>query len=107
MTNWIEVAKFDEIEEGEPFFYDFAYETVALIRVGDQLFAIEDRCTHDDGPLAEGVVDTTTCEIECPRHGARFDLKTGDALSLPASQPVPTYAFKVEDGSVFVREPEE
>lgn len=106
MTTWINVARLDEIEEGEPFFYDFEYETIALIRIGDALFAIEDRCTHDDGPLADGPVNAEACEIECPRHGARFDLRTGAALSMPASQPVPTYAVKVEGGDVFVREPD-
>ena len=65
-----------------------AGQTIGLYRCGGQLHAIEDRCTHDDGPLCEGEWDPSACEVICPRHGSRFDLRTGAALTLPAYLPV-------------------
>ena len=63
-------------------------------------YAIEDRCSHDDGPLCEG--DREGFEIECPRHGAHFDLRSGKALTLPATEDVDTYPVVVRDGEIFV-----
>jgi 3-phenylpropionate/trans-cinnamate dioxygenase ferredoxin subunit len=63
-------------------------------------YAIEDRCSHDDGPLCEG--DREGFEIECPRHGAHFDLRTGKALTLPATEDVDTYPVVVRQGEIFV-----
>lgn len=105
MSRWILVGKVSDFNEGEPVLHDFEYETAALIRIGDKIYAIEDRCTHDDGPLADG--DIEGCEIACPRHGARFDIRTGKVLSMPASENVPTYPVKIEGDEVFVEEPEE
>ncbi len=96
------VCKIDELPEGE----------MRLVVVNDgrkvgvfhcadgELFAIEDRCSHDDGPLAEGEFDTTSCTVECPRHGSLFDLRTGRPKSLPAYAPVDTFSARVEDGEV-------
>jgi 3-phenylpropionate/trans-cinnamate dioxygenase ferredoxin subunit len=70
------------------------------------LHAIEDRCTHDDGPLCEGEWDSDACEVVCPRHGARFDLRTGAALTLPAYLPVETYPVRVRDDGMIVIEVE-
>ena len=64
------------------------------------LYAIEDRCSHDDGPLAEGSFDAGTCTVECPRHGSLFDLTSGRPKTLPAYQPVQTYPVSVEDDTV-------
>ena len=69
-----------------------------------QLHAIEDRCTHDDGPLCEGEWDPPRCEVVCPRHGSRFDLRTGAALTLPAYLPVATYPVRVRDDGMIVIE---
>ena len=70
---------------------------------GGELHAIEDRCSHDDGPLCEGEWDPDVCEVVCPRHGSRFDLRTGNALTLPAYLPVATYPVRVrEDGMVVI-----
>lgn len=66
----------------------------------DELFAIEDRCSHDDGPLAEGEFDAASCTVECPRHGSLFDVRTGRPKSLPAYVPVDTFAARVDDGEV-------
>ena len=77
--------------------------TVGVYNCGGRLFAIEDRCSHDDGPLCEGEWDCEACEVVCPRHGSRFDLLTGTARSLPAYLPVPTYPVRVrEDGMIVI-----
>ena len=67
-----------------------------------ELYAIEDRCSHDDGPLAEGEFDPGACTVECPRHGSLFDLRTGRPKTLPAFQPVYTFVARVENGEVKV-----
>jgi 3-phenylpropionate/trans-cinnamate dioxygenase ferredoxin subunit len=70
---------------------------IGVFNCAGALFAIEDRCSHDDGPLAEGELDEATCTVECPRHGSRFDLKTGAPLTLPAYAPVETYSVVIDD----------
>ncbi len=75
---------------------------VGVYNVEGELFALEDRCSHDDGPLVEGEWEPETAQVICPRHGARFDIRTGRALTLPAYEPVETYAVRVEDGIVKV-----
>lgn len=75
-------------------------ERIAMFRVGDDIYAIGDRCSHAEASLAEGEVFGT--DVECPRHGSEFDLKTGNPQSLPATAPVPTYQVEVEGGTVFL-----
>ena len=72
-----------------------------LIRIGDVFFAIEDVCSHDGQPLTNGPGDQ--CSIACPRHGARFDLRTGRPLCMPAIEPITTFEVQVRDGEIFVR----
>ena len=67
-----------------------------------EILAIEDRCSHDDGELVEGELDEDDCTVECPRHGSRFDLRTGKPLNLPAYVPVDTFPVIVEDGVIRV-----
>jgi len=105
MTEFIKIARVEDIPPGERLWHDFAEETVVVFNVGGEFFCIADRCTHDDGPLEDGELDDH--EIECPRHGARFDIRTGKALSLPATSPVPTFAVKVENGDIYVESPDE
>jgi 3-phenylpropionate/trans-cinnamate dioxygenase ferredoxin subunit len=76
---------------------------VGVYNCGGRLYAIEDRCSHDDGPLCEGDWDEDMCRVVCPRHGSQFDLATGRPLSLPAFEPVATYPVEVVDGVVRVR----
>ena len=73
---------------------------IGVFNCDGTLYAIEDRCSHDDGPLAEGEFDAATCTVECPRHGSRFDLRTGKPLTLPAYVPVDTFDVSVEDGVI-------
>jgi 3-phenylpropionate/trans-cinnamate dioxygenase ferredoxin subunit len=79
--------------------------SIGVYNADGDFYAIEDRCTHDDGPLAEGDWDPDERVATCPRHGARFDLRTGRALSLPAYLPVATFPVRVEDGLITVEVP--
>jgi 3-phenylpropionate/trans-cinnamate dioxygenase ferredoxin component len=76
--------------------------TIGVYNCGGTLYAIEDRCSHDDGPLCEGDWDEDTCRVVCPRHGSAFDLATGRPMSLPAFEPVTTYPVRIADGVVKV-----
>jgi 3-phenylpropionate/trans-cinnamate dioxygenase ferredoxin subunit len=105
MTEFVKVASISDIPSGSRFWMEFEEETLVIFNVNDQFYAIADRCTHDDGPLEDGQL--LDHEIECPRHGARFDIRSGAALSLPAITPVPTYEVKVEEGIVYVESPDE
>jgi len=67
---------------------------------GGELLAIEDRCSHDDGPLAEGEFDAGACTVECPRHGSLFDIRSGKPKTLPAYRPVDTFAVRVDNDQV-------
>ncbi len=93
MPEYITVARTDEFQSGDRVVVEVKDHYVAVFKVGDNFYAIEDVCTHDDGPLAEGTLDGT--EIECPRHGARFDITTGAVKSFPAITPVPRYEVRV------------
>ena len=73
---------------------------IAMFRVGDEVYAIGDRCSHAEASLSEGEV--WDLAVECPRHGSEFDLETGRPQSLPATTPVPTYQVEIEDGTVFL-----
>jgi 3-phenylpropionate/trans-cinnamate dioxygenase ferredoxin component len=97
---YMTVATTDELQPGDRIVVEVKDHYVAVFRVGDQYFAIEDVCTHDDGPLAEGELSGT--EIECPRHGARFDIRSGAVLSFPAVTPVPRYETRVQGNDVQV-----
>jgi 3-phenylpropionate/trans-cinnamate dioxygenase ferredoxin subunit len=79
---------------------------VGVYNCGGELYAIEDRCSHDDGPLCEGEWDQETCTVVCPRHGSAFELATGRPRSLPAYLPVETFPVKVVDGVVKVDVPD-
>jgi 3-phenylpropionate/trans-cinnamate dioxygenase ferredoxin subunit len=78
---------------------------VGVYNCDGRLYAIEDRCSHDDGPLCEGDWDQDSCWVVCPRHGSQFDLATGVPRSLPATEPVPTYPVRIVDGKVVVELP--
>lgn len=83
--------------------YKIAGHGVVVANCDGEFHAIEDRCTHDDGPLGEGKL--WGCIIECPRHGARFDMKTGQVKALPATRPVASYKVRVVDGMLEIELP--
>jgi 3-phenylpropionate/trans-cinnamate dioxygenase ferredoxin subunit len=97
---WLEVVKEDEMIDGVGVRVEAGNERIALFRDGDRLYAIGDRCSHAEASLSEGEVFDG--EVECPRHGAVFDLATGAAKSLPATRPVPTYGVRARDGIVEI-----
>ncbi|MCC6382858.1 MAG: non-heme iron oxygenase ferredoxin subunit [Dehalococcoidia bacterium] len=90
-----------DVADGETRDYQVEGHSILVANCGGELWAIEDRCTHDNGPLAEGRL--YRCEIECPRHGAKFDMKTGRATALPAFLPVAAYPLRVVDGQIEVQ----
>jgi len=97
---FVTVAKMKDIPLGRVRIVEIGDKEVALCNVNGAVFAIANVCTHDDGPLGEGRL--LGDEIECPRHGARFCVRTGEVRSLPASVPVPALAVKVEGDKVLV-----
>ena len=99
--SWIKIVEVDRVPQGAGLRVDIADERVALFRIGSDVYAIGDRCSHAEASLSEGELFGT--EVECPRHGSAFDITTGAVLSLPATKPVPVYDVKVEDGFVFLR----
>ena len=73
---------------------------IGVFNCAGTVYAIEDRCSHDNGPLVEGELDEQDCTVECPRHGSRFDIKTGATLTLPAYRPVETFPVVIDDGTI-------
>lgn len=96
----VKIARLDEVEPGKVKVFNLGQEAIAICNVDGKIYAVKDVCTHDDGPLGEG--ELNGCQIECPRHGARFDVTTGKAMSLPAVLPVPTYKVDVQGSDIFV-----
>lgn len=89
-----------EISAGERVYFEIGEKQVMLLRVGDSYYAIGDVCTHDEGALGDS--DLEGHEIVCPRHGARFDIRDGKALCLPAVRPIPSYPVRIKDGMVEI-----
>ena len=94
-----------ELSEGEPRRFDGDGFRVVVVRFGDDVYAIGDRCSHQDVSLSEGEVDPDARTIECYKHGSTFDLRTGKPLTLPATLPVPTYDVRVRDGIAMIEVP--
>ncbi len=102
MSVSLSVCAIQELSPGERrVVEDHGLELVVLNCAG-RLFAIENRCSHEDTPLADGELDETGCWIECPRHGSRFDLRTGRPLTLPAYRPIEVFPVQVEDDVITV-----
>jgi 3-phenylpropionate/trans-cinnamate dioxygenase ferredoxin subunit len=101
VSETIDVCPAADLSEGEMRLIEAGEELkIGVFNCGGELYAIEDRCSHDDGPLAEGEFDAGACTVECPRHGSLFDLTSGRPKTLPAFQPVRTFPVKVDDGTV-------
>lgn len=83
------------------------FPPLALVRLGDDVYALGDRCTHQDVPLSEGEVDPDELTIECWKHGSQFSLVTGEPHALPAIKPTPVFEVTIRDGEVFVAAPDE
>ena len=98
--NYIEVAPVQDLPNGERLFIEIGGEFIVLFNIAGEYYAIADLCSHDDGPLGDGEVSGTS--IACPRHGARFDLRDGKALTLPAVSDIPAYPVRVQGGMVEI-----
>ncbi len=97
---YIAVCAVDDLPPGERLFIEVDREPIVIFNLAGQLYAIADVCSHDDGPVGEGDLEGTT--IICPRHGARFDIRTGQVLSLPAVVDIPAYPVRVVDGQIEI-----
>jgi 3-phenylpropionate/trans-cinnamate dioxygenase ferredoxin subunit len=102
----VDVAPLAELGPGSVKLVTVGWTSIGVYNCNGELLALEDRCSHDDGPLCEGVWEDDECRVICPRHGSAFDLRSGRPLTLPAIEPVATYAVSVEDGMVKVEVPD-
>ena len=101
MSNFVRVAKTSELSDPGRTLLEVDDRIVALFKVGGEYFCIDDVCTHDGGPLSDGKLDDHT--IACPRHGAKFDIRTGKALTMPATVDTAAHEVKVEGDNILVR----
>ncbi len=100
--SWVDVGAADAVTESVPLVVELDGRGVIVVRCGEQIYAIEDRCTHDGEPLAGAEIED--CQIICPRHGARFCLRSGAALTPPAYEPVRIFAVREQAGRVLVEQ---
>ncbi|MEJ5207136.1 non-heme iron oxygenase ferredoxin subunit [Denitratimonas sp. CY0512] len=103
--DWTVLCATAEVLPGETHVAWFGDVALVVVNHDGQFYALEDRCTHEDFELSAGPFDPATGQIECVLHGARFNVRSGEALCPPAYEPVRSYPLKVEDGLVYVREP--
>jgi 3-phenylpropionate/trans-cinnamate dioxygenase ferredoxin subunit len=97
-----DICPVDELPPGEKRLVELEDFEIGVFNCNGTLYAIEDRCSHDDGELVYGDLHEDECTIECPRHGSRFDLKTGNPVNLPAYVPIDTFPVMVADGVIRV-----
>ena len=102
---FVEIAPAAELPNGERLFVDLGDKPIVIFNIAGQFFAIGDVCTHDDGTLGDGMLEGHN--IVCPRHGAEFDVRTGQAVQMPAVVDIPAYPVQVRDGKIFVGIPKE
>jgi len=100
MPEFVKVAGTLELPPGGKKLTEIDGRAIAVFNVAGTYYAIDDVCTHDGGPLAEGALNG--CEIQCPRHGAKFDVRTGKALCFPAFEPVATHSVEIREDGLYV-----
>ena len=100
MSPIIDICPLDELPPGASRIVTWEDLEIGVFNCAGDLLAIEDRCSHDNGPLAEGEFDEASCTVECPRHGSLFDLRTGKPKTLPAYVPVDTFPVLVQDDMI-------
>ena len=103
MSEFVSVAKTSEVPDPGTLLVEVGERLVALVHAAGHFYALDDVCTHDGGPLSEGPVDPQEGTIACPRHGAKFDIRSGAALTMPATKPTKAHEVKVEGEQILVR----
>jgi 3-phenylpropionate/trans-cinnamate dioxygenase ferredoxin component len=103
MSEFVPVAKLSEIFDPGKLLVEVGERLVVLIRAAGHVYALDDVCTHDGGPLSEGPLDPQAGTIACPRHGAKFDVRTGAAITMPATKPTVAHEVKIDGDNVLVR----
>lgn len=98
----VRLCALDDLVAGAARRFDVGDRRIAVVRLGDDVYAIGDTCSHADVSLSEGVVHCDTKELECWKHGSAFSLETGEPSTLPATRPVPVYVARVVDGDVVL-----
>ena len=101
MSEFVRIAGVADIPDPGKQLFEVDERIVVLFHVAGEFYCLDDVCTHDGGPLGEGALDS--CAIACPRHGAKFDIRTGKVLTMPATEDTVAHEVKVEGDSVFVR----
>jgi 3-phenylpropionate/trans-cinnamate dioxygenase ferredoxin subunit len=101
MTDFVKVANVSDVPDPGKQVVEVDDRLVALFHVGGKFYALDDVCTHDGGPLAEGTLENHT--IACPRHGAKFDIRDGRALTMPATRATAAHQVKVDKGQVYIK----
>jgi len=95
---FVEIAPLNQLPPGERLFAEVGGRSIVIFNIAGKLFAIGDVCSHDNGPVGDGDIDDD--EIICPRHGARFDLRSGKATSLPAIIDIPAYPLRINNDMI-------
>jgi 3-phenylpropionate/trans-cinnamate dioxygenase ferredoxin subunit len=99
-VEFVEIAPTSELPADERMFVTIEDKPIVIFNIAGNLYAIGDVCTHDEGPLGDGEIEG--CDIICPRHGARFDIRTGKTMGLPAVVDIPAYPVRVRDGMIEI-----
>lgn len=101
MSEFIHAASVSEMPESGKLCLEVNDQFVVVVRIEDSYFCLDDVCTHDGGPLGEGELNDFC--ISCPRHGAQFDVRTGEAVTMPATEPTKVHEVRIEDGKILVK----
>jgi len=102
-SEWVDIGRADALSESVPLPVEVDGIAVVIVRCGGDFYAVEDRCTHDGESL--GAAEVENCEIVCPRHASHFNLRTGEALTPPAYEPLRTYRVREQDGRILLELP--
>lgn len=99
-VNFVQIVPLEQLPNGERLFIEVEGRPIVIFNLAGKMFAIGDVCTHDNGPVGDGEIEEN--EIICPRHGGRFDIRTGKATSLPAVVDIPSYPVRMVNGMIEI-----
>lgn len=101
MSEFVPVAKLSDIPESGKLCLEVGDRYVVIVKLGDDYFCLDDVCTHDGGPLGEGELDGNC--LVCPRHGAKFDVRTGEAVTMPATEPTARHEVQIDGQDICIK----